>query len=105
LAALTGGASIGLGKGASFGAKFGKLFGGLSGLKFAEGGVVFGPTRALFGEAGPEAVIPLSELPRLVGQIAGSSGGGSVAVTGAIRGNDIYLTNQNAGASFSRLFG
>lgn len=30
--------------------------------KFAEGGVVKGPTRALVGEAGPEAIIPLSEL-------------------------------------------
>jgi hypothetical protein len=30
--------------------------------KFAEGGVVKGPTRALVGEAGPEAIIPLSQL-------------------------------------------
>lgn len=30
--------------------------------KFAKGGIVTGPTRALVGEAGPEAVIPLSQL-------------------------------------------
>jgi hypothetical protein len=29
-------------------------------LPFASGGLVFGPTRALIGEAGPEAVIPLT---------------------------------------------
>jgi phage-related minor tail protein len=28
--------------------------------KFAKGGIVTGPTNALIGEAGPEAVIPLS---------------------------------------------
>jgi Ca2+-binding EF-hand superfamily protein len=31
-------------------------------LPFAEGGIVTGPTQALIGEAGPEAVIPLDEL-------------------------------------------
>ncbi len=39
--------------------------------KFAEGGVVTGPTRALIGEAGPEAVIPLHKLDSV----------GSVSVT------------------------
>lgn len=32
---------------------------------FATGGVVTGPTTALIGEAGPEAVIPLSDLPEV----------------------------------------
>lgn len=35
------------------------VVGGL--LPFATGGIVMGPTRALIGEAGPEAVIPLSK--------------------------------------------
>jgi hypothetical protein len=34
------------------------LFGGFAG--FASGGIVTGPTRALVGEAGPEAIIPLN---------------------------------------------
>ena len=33
-----------------------------SGIKMAEGGIVTGPTRALIGESGPEAVIPLSKM-------------------------------------------
>ena len=38
--------------------------------KFADGGIVTGPTLGLVGEAGPEAIIPLSQL--------GSTGGGVV---------------------------
>ena len=37
----------------------GGLFGGGGEKKMAAGGIVTGPTRALIGEAGPEAVIPL----------------------------------------------
>ena len=40
----------------------------------AEGGIVTRPTFAMIGEAGPEAVLPLRDLP--------SAGGGSVLVTG-----------------------
>ena len=35
--------------------------------KFAEGGVVSQPTVGLFGEAGPEAIIPLDRLERMLG--------------------------------------
>jgi hypothetical protein len=38
-------------------------------VKLAEGGIVTGPTNALIGEAGPEAVIPLNEF----GSIGGTS--------------------------------
>ena len=34
-------------------------------IPFAEGGIVTGPTNALIGEAGPEAVIPLNKLPSM----------------------------------------
>lgn len=34
---------------------------------FAEGGIVKGPTLGLVGEAGPEAIIPLRDLPRFTG--------------------------------------
>lgn len=54
--------------------------GGLAGLlskieiqPFADGGIVTGPTLALIGEAGPEAVIPLDR--------AGGMGGGAMNVT------------------------
>jgi phage-related minor tail protein len=44
----------------------------------AEGGVVTGPTLALIGEAGPEAVIPLDRM--------GSMGGGNVTIN--VNGGD-----------------
>lgn len=43
-------------------------------VALAEGGIVTGPTRALIGEAGPEAVIPLSKLGS--GGFGGTSTGG-----------------------------
>jgi len=61
--------------------------GGGGGRRLAAGGIVMGPTQALIGEAGPEAVIPL-----------GRGGGmGSVYVTvnvagSLLRENDLYDT-------------
>lgn len=46
--------------------------------KLAEGGIVTSPTLALIGEAGPEAVVPLS---RNRGAFAGQGGGITVVVT------------------------
>jgi hypothetical protein len=43
----------------------------------AEGGIVTGPTLAMIGEAGPEAVIPLSKM-------GGMGGGITVNVTGGL---------------------
>ena len=37
------------------------------GLKLAKGGITTGPTRTLIGEAGPEAIIPLSRLSDIIG--------------------------------------
>ena len=42
---------------------------------FAEGGLALKPTIGLFGEAGPEAIIPLDRLPSLLGEGAGGVGG------------------------------
>jgi hypothetical protein len=78
------------------------IFGAITGIKFASGGVATRPTLGVFGEAGPEAVIPLSQLANIIGN---AGGGGATTVTGSIRGNEIYLTNQRAGASYQRLFG
>ncbi|MFJ1607064.1 hypothetical protein ACIOHS_27380 [Streptomyces sp. NPDC088253] len=42
-------------------------------LPFARGGIVYGPTHALIGEAGPEVVIPLSK-PKRAAELAARSG-------------------------------
>jgi phage-related protein len=42
-------------------------------LPFAKGGIVYGPTHALIGEAGPEVVIPLTN-PKRAAQLAQQSG-------------------------------
>jgi hypothetical protein len=44
--------------------------------RLAEGGIVNSPTRAIVGEAGPEAVIPLTDM-RAVGEFANAAGGGA----------------------------
>jgi len=43
------------------------------GPKFAQGGIVTGPTIGLIGEAGKEAIIPLNKLPGLIGQTGGTT--------------------------------
>ncbi|MFN3261634.1 MAG: phage tail tape measure protein [Pikeienuella sp.] len=93
----------GLGGGAGGGGFFGSLFGAIGGLfapsakgnvfgpsgltAFANGGVVDGPTffpfrggLGLMGEAGPEAILPLSRLPggALGVRAEGAGGGGAV---------------------------
>ncbi len=40
--------------------------GGMGGKKMATGGIVTRPTQAIVGEAGPEAVIPLRQLPQMM---------------------------------------
>lgn len=63
--------------------------GGQLGLpKFAEGGIVSKPTLGLFGESGPEAVVPLDKA-------GGMFGGGPMHITGEfkIRGKDLVATN------------
>lgn len=94
IAAATGGGSAGFS--AAFGSQFKSLFGQLSGLKFADGGIVSGPTRALIGEAGPEAVIPLHKLDSMIG------GNQNIFVTGVLSGENIYLQQQRTSARRSR---
>lgn len=55
--------------------------------KFAEGGIVTSATLGVFGEAGPEAVMPLDKLKDFVG-------GGNIRVTGEFRqrGKDLVAT-------------
>ena len=42
------------------------------GQPFANGGIVTRPTRAIIGERGPEAVIPLSRMPQIVVNVTGN---------------------------------
>lgn len=106
LSLFLGGATGGAGAaGAAGGGKFASMFGQLLGFKLpgmAKGGIAMGPTPAIVGDGGPEAVIPLSQLHRLLG---GRNTGGNTSVTGTIRGSDIYLTNKRGGDSYARLFG
>lgn len=57
--------------------------------KFAEGGIVNKPTLGIFGEAGPEVVMPLDKLKGLLGGLTGSN----VNLNGdfKISGNDLVL--------------
>lgn len=81
---------------------FKALFGQNLGLKIpglASGGVVTKPTLSLIGEAGPEAVVPLSKL--------GSMGGGqSVHIPNVtIRGGDLVIAFQQARKNSARTVG
>jgi len=77
------------------------LFNGLiSSIKipaFGDGGVVFGPTLALIGEKGPEAIVPLGK---------GNAGGrSSVVIRGVQYGQDTYWQNANSGISGRLIYG
>lgn len=72
-----------------------------SALGFADGGIVTKPTLAMIGEAGEsEAVIPLSQLPSLLGfggQQAAAAGNITVNVNGG------YYLDQNAAEDFGNI--
>ena len=66
--------------------------------KLATGGIVTSPTRALIGESGPEAVIPLGRVPGLLND---NSNGGTVVFR--ISGNELRGILQRANTSASRI--
>lgn len=70
--------------------------------KFAEGGIVTRPTAGIFGEAGPEAIIPLDRLNAMVS----STNGGNVNVTVGVRmrGNELYGIVQQEAQRQGRTF-
>ena len=73
--------------------------------KFADGGVIFGPTFGLMGEyAGasrdPEVVSPLSTLKGLIG-----GNDQEVTVYGALRGDDLLISNNRTVYRHSRVKG
>lgn len=57
---------------------------------FANGGLIDKPTLGMFGEAGPEALIPKKRLDSLLSGYENGGGGGFVAKT-VIRGNDLEV--------------
>jgi hypothetical protein len=59
--------------------------GGLNIPKMANGGIVTGPTLALIGEAGPEAVVPLNRAGGMGGVTINVNGGDPEAVVNALR--------------------
>ena len=65
-------------------------------IPMAEGGIAFGPTNALVGEypgasSNPEVVAPLSKLKDMLA----SQMNVQLNVGGVVKGNDIYLSNEN----------
>ena len=64
--------------------------------KMASGGVVTRPTKAIIGESGPEAVIPLS---RMRENLAGGTGGTAQVVTQIA---DVHLDGQKVGRAIVR---
>lgn len=68
--------------------------------KFAEGGIVTGPTYGLIGEAGPEVIFPLADLKKFLGGDNGRGPGGSSnpswQIAGVLRGQDVLLMVNRA---------
>ncbi|MET8609831.1 hypothetical protein [Streptomyces misionensis] len=67
-------------------------------LPFASGGIVYGPTHALIGEAGPEVVIPLTR-PKRAAELAARSG--LLAMLGVGQARTLAATTTTAAAAGS----
>lgn len=85
---------------------FGAMFSQLSGIpKFAQGGIAYGPTVGLFGEAGPEAVVPLDKLPGIIAKAGVGNNSNNGVLTAEIRGSNIFLSNERTKTSRRRIYG
>ena len=74
--------------------------------KYAEGGIVNKPHIGMVGEAGPEAIIPLSKLSGFLNtsfNAGAMSGGGAMAGGGSfvLKGNDLVLALQRSNYSLN----
>lgn len=71
----------------------------------ATGGITNGPSMALVGEAGPEAIIPLSKLSGMLNTTfsagAMSGGGGFGGGSFVLKGNDLVLALQRSNSSLN----
>jgi len=77
--------------------------GGINIPKMATGGIVNGPTLAMIGEAGPEAVIPLSRLGQMGGGMTITVNAGLVSTPDQI-GQDIITAIQKAQRRSGQVF-
>jgi hypothetical protein len=96
-------ASIGGGIGGAVGGVFNNVI-----HAFASGGIVTGPTLAMVGEAGPEAIIPLSAFAggsSLAGGGIGGGGGITINITGNNISSQLDVRNmaQQVGAEIVRV--
>jgi hypothetical protein len=99
--------------GTPFKVNFRASFALLSGVKFAQGGIVNKPTYGLFGEAGPEAVIPLDRLSNLIstslklgfnaGSTLGIANRGGDRLVAEVRGSDLAFVLARTNNTYSRL--
>jgi TP901 family phage tail tape measure protein len=108
LSAILGGIGVG-----GFGFKAGNtsfknIFGAMSGVAFANGGIVSSPTLGLVGEyagarSNPEVIAPLDRLKSIIGDRSG----GNVNVTGQFRldGQDLVVAVERANNERSNLIG
>jgi hypothetical protein len=102
LSSITGGTTTGVDIAKGFGASgtgFGAIFGALFG--HADGGVFMGPTllgNHVFGEAGPEAVLPLNGN---MDKIFGGNNRAPVVMDVVLKGNDLVLV-QNRQNRYNR---
>jgi hypothetical protein len=73
--------------------------------KYAEGGIVNKPHIGMVGEAGPEAIIPLSKLSGFLNTTfnagAMSGGGGMSGGSFVLKGNDLVLALQRSNYSLN----
>ena len=103
--------SIGLGsftlQGGGFTAGFKTLFKSMSGIPFAEGGMVTGLTTAILGDnpSGKEAVIPFEKMGSFLSQYGNGGGNMRVEVVGTIKGQDIYLSGSNYSQRRNKILG
>jgi hypothetical protein len=103
---LPGGGAGKAEKGLTFAAKFSKFFSSFSGIEFANGGIVSGPTMGLIGEytgarSNPEVVAPLDRLNSMIN----NGGSNNVNVTGEFRlkGQDLVVALQRANKQRNRI--
>ena len=92
--------AVGLADFKNFGKNFVQGFQTLGGVKFADGGIVSGPTNALIGEyagakSNPEVVAPLDKLKSLISD-TGNGGQMSGKLEARISGNDLVILMNRA---------
>jgi hypothetical protein len=110
LAAILG--ALGLGSftlsGGGFLKGFKELFSSMSGIPFAEGGMVTGLTSAILGDnpSGKEAVIPFEKMGSFLSQYGtGGSQDMRVEVVGRISGEDIFFSGLNYSNGRNKIIG